>query len=141
MAEVAGNRVLSIEEKPRQPKSRIAVTGVYFYDARVFEIIRTCKPSGRNELEITDVNNAYIRQSEMQFDMMAGWWSDAGTFDAWWWNALPRIDPTCILHDRRAIFRLYSNQYRRWRSCRLMVERVILSALGGFDDVGNVLRS
>jgi len=82
VAEVAGDRVLSIEEKPRKPKSRIAVTGVYFYDARVFEVIRTCKPSGRNELEITDVNNAYIRQGEMKFDMMRGWWSDAGTFDS-----------------------------------------------------------
>jgi len=82
VAEVAGDRVLSIEEKPRQPKSRIAVTGVYFYDVLVFEVIRTCKPSGRNELEITDVNNAYIRQGEMKFDMMRGWWSDAGTFDS-----------------------------------------------------------
>ncbi|MBU4200149.1 MAG: NTP transferase domain-containing protein [Verrucomicrobia bacterium] len=80
VAEVAGDRVLSIEEKPRKPKSRIAVTGIYFYDARVFEIIRTCQPSGRGELEITDVNNAYIRLREMKFDMMQGWWSDAGTF-------------------------------------------------------------
>jgi len=80
VAEVAGDRVVSIEEKPTHPKSRIAVTGIYFYDARVFDIIRTCKPSGRGELEITDVNNAYIRLGEMKFDMMKGWWSDAGTF-------------------------------------------------------------
>lgn len=80
VAEVAGDRVLSIEEKPRKPKSRIAVTGIYFYDARVFDIIRTCKPSGRGELEITDVNNAYIGLKEMKFAMMKGWWSDAGTF-------------------------------------------------------------
>ena len=80
VAEVAGDRVLSIEEKPRKPKSKIAVTGIYFYDARVFDIIRACKPSGRGELEITDVNNAYIRLEEMKFAMMKGWWSDAGTF-------------------------------------------------------------
>lgn len=80
VAEVVGDRVLSIEEKPRRPKSRIAVTGIYFYDARVFEIIRTCQPSGRGELEITDVNNAYIRLGEMRLEMMRGWWSDAGTF-------------------------------------------------------------
>jgi glucose-1-phosphate thymidylyltransferase len=80
VAEVSGDRVLSIEEKPRRPKSKIAVTGIYFYDAAVFEIIRTCKPSARGELEITDVNNAYIRRHELKFDMMSGWWSDAGTF-------------------------------------------------------------
>lgn len=73
-------KVLSIEEKPAAPKSNIAVTGVYFYDAQVFEIIRTCKPSARGEMEITDVNNAYIAKGEMMFDMMHGWWSDAGTF-------------------------------------------------------------
>ncbi len=80
VAEVDGDRVLSIEEKPRRPKSRIAVTGIYFYDAGVFEIIRTCNPSARGELEITDVNNAYIRRGAMRFDRMRGWWSDAGTF-------------------------------------------------------------
>lgn len=72
--------VLSIEEKPAKPKSNIAVTGVYFYDAEVFNIIRNCKPSARGELEITDVNNSYIRNRSMMFDMMKGWWSDAGTF-------------------------------------------------------------
>jgi glucose-1-phosphate thymidylyltransferase len=82
VAEVAGERVLAIEEKPRRPKSKIAVTGIYFYDARVFEIIRTCKPSGRGELEITDVNNAYIGLGAMQFSMLNGWWSDAGTFES-----------------------------------------------------------
>ncbi len=80
VVEVAGHRVLSIEEKPRIPKSSIAVTGVYFYDARVFEIIRTCKPSARGELEITDVNKAYMELGELQLDMLSGWWSDAGTF-------------------------------------------------------------
>ncbi len=80
VAEVSGDKVISIEEKPQKPKSHIAVTGIYFYDTRVFDIIRTCRPSGRDELEITDVNNAYIQRGEMKFDMMAGWWSDAGTF-------------------------------------------------------------
>ena len=82
VAEVSGNKVVSIEEKPKKPKSRIAVTGVYFYDRQVFDIIRGCKRSARGELEITDVNNAYIELGEMQFDMMTGWWSDAGTFES-----------------------------------------------------------
>ena len=82
VAEVSGDKVISIEEKPKKPKSRIAVTGVYFYDKSVFEIIRSCRRSGRGELEITDVNNAYIERGEMRFDMMTGWWSDAGTFES-----------------------------------------------------------
>jgi glucose-1-phosphate thymidylyltransferase len=82
VAEIEGERVLSIEEKPKIPKSRFAVTGIYMYDARVFEIISTLKPSGRGELEITDVNNAYIRLGEMQFDYLTGWWTDAGTFES-----------------------------------------------------------
>lgn len=80
VAEVAGDRVLSIAEKPTKPKSNIAVTGIYFYDAQVFDVIRTCAPSARGELEITDVNNAYIQRGELRFDRMSGWWSDAGTF-------------------------------------------------------------
>jgi glucose-1-phosphate thymidylyltransferase len=82
VAQVDGSRVISIEEKPRKPKSRYAVTGIYMYDARVFEIISTLKPSGRGELEITDVNNAYIALGEMQFDYLKGWWTDAGTFES-----------------------------------------------------------
>lgn len=82
VAEVAGDRVIGIEEKPANPKSNLAVTGCYLYDNRVFEIIRTLKPSGRGELEITDVNNAYIRMGEMQFSVLPGFWSDAGTFDS-----------------------------------------------------------
>lgn len=80
VAEVEGDRVLAIEEKPREPKSNLAVTGIYFYDGTVFDIIRTVRPSGRGELEITDVNNAYIRRGEMTFGRFKGWWSDAGTF-------------------------------------------------------------
>jgi glucose-1-phosphate thymidylyltransferase len=82
VAEIEGERVLGIEEKPARPKSRLAVTGIYMYDSRVFEIISTLRPSGRGELEITDVNNAYIRAGEMQFDYLRGWWTDAGTFES-----------------------------------------------------------
>ena len=80
--ELDGKHVLRIEEKPAQPKSDYAVIGIYMYDARVFEIIRALKPSGRGELEITDVNNAYIERGEMTWDELAGWWSDAGTFES-----------------------------------------------------------
>ena len=77
-----GNRVLNIEEKPANPRSPYAVTGVYFYDARVFDIIQTLKPSGRGELEITDVNNAYIATGELTWDLLDGWWTDAGTIES-----------------------------------------------------------
>ncbi|HEV2717557.1 MAG TPA: sugar phosphate nucleotidyltransferase, partial [Terriglobales bacterium] len=80
--ELDGKRVLRIEEKPAHPKSDYAVIGIYFYDARVFEIIRTLKPSGRGELEITDVNNAYIERNDMTWDELEGWWTDAGTFES-----------------------------------------------------------
>jgi len=80
--ELNGKHVLRIEEKPAQPKSDYAVIGIYMYDARVFEIIRALKPSGRGELEITDVNNAYIERGEMTWDELVGWWSDAGTFES-----------------------------------------------------------
>ena len=82
VAEINGDRVISIEEKPKKPKSRYAVTGLYLYDPDVFSVIRTLKPSGRGELEITDVNNAYIERGEMQFSLLKGFWSDAGTFDS-----------------------------------------------------------
>ena len=79
---IDGDRIVRIDEKPEVPKSRYAVTGVYFYDARVFEFIGTLKPSKRNELEITDVNNAYIAANAMQFDVLDGWWTDAGQFES-----------------------------------------------------------
>ena len=82
VAEVKGDKVVSIEEKPKNPKSDLAVTGIYFYDGEVFDIIRTLKPSGRGELEITDVNNEYIRRGIMSWSRMDGWWSDAGTFES-----------------------------------------------------------
>ena len=77
-----GPRVVRIEEKPDQPKSQYAVIGIYLYDGKVFDIIRTLKPSGRGELEITDVNNAYIERDEMTWDQLEGWWTDAGTFES-----------------------------------------------------------
>lgn len=80
--ELDGRRVLRIEEKPADPKSDYAVIGIYMYDAEVFNIIRGLKPSGRGELEITDVNNAYIERDEMTWDELEGWWTDAGTFDS-----------------------------------------------------------
>jgi len=75
-------RVVRIEEKPAQPKSEYAVIGIYMYDSGVYEIIRTLKPSGRGELEITDVNNAYIERDEMSWEELDGWWTDAGTFES-----------------------------------------------------------
>ncbi|WP_194544740.1 sugar phosphate nucleotidyltransferase [Paenibacillus sp. JZ16] len=77
--EIQGSQIISIEEKPEQPKSNYAVTGIYMYDDRVFDIIKTLKPSARGELEITDVNNAYIEREELTFDTLQGWWTDAGT--------------------------------------------------------------
>ena len=74
-----GDRVVKIEEKPTHPRSSYAVTGMYFYDAHVFDIIKTLKPSGRGELEITDVNNAYIADGTLTWDILEGWWTDAGT--------------------------------------------------------------
>jgi glucose-1-phosphate thymidylyltransferase len=79
VAVVEGDRVTAIEEKPAQPRSDLAVTGCYMYDGRVFDIVSTLEPSARGELEITDVNNAYIASGEMAFDVLPGWWADAGT--------------------------------------------------------------
>lgn len=77
--ELQGENIISIEEKPKQPKSNFAVTGIYMYDSSVFGIVKTLKPSGRGELEITDVNNAYIEKNELTYDILQGWWTDAGT--------------------------------------------------------------
>ena len=77
-----GETVLKIEEKPKEPKSDFAVIGIYFYDSTVFDVIRTLKPSGRGELEITDVNNHYIDRGEMTWGELDGWWTDAGTFES-----------------------------------------------------------
>lgn len=80
--ELDGEMVLNIEEKPSDPKSDFAVIGIYFYDQTVFDVIRTLVPSGRGELEITDVNNHYIRRGEMTWNELDGWWTDAGTFES-----------------------------------------------------------
>jgi len=82
VAELAGDRIAGIEEKPPRPKSNHAVTGIYMYDSTVFDKIRTLVPSNRGELEITDVNNAYIREGTMTFSFLEGWWTDAGTFES-----------------------------------------------------------
>jgi len=82
VAEVAGNRVIGIEEKPRLPKSNYAVIGIYLYDSSVFEKIGRLKPSGRGELEITDVNNFYIEEGTLTYEVLEGWWTDAGTFES-----------------------------------------------------------
>ncbi|TAM59171.1 spore coat protein [bacterium] len=80
--ELDGQRIVRIEEKPKQPKSSYAVTGIYMYDARVFDYCRTLKPSHRGELEITDVNNAYIDAGDLYSDVLQDWWTDAGTFES-----------------------------------------------------------
>jgi glucose-1-phosphate thymidylyltransferase len=82
VAEIDGDRILGIEEKPKAPKSDYAVVGIYLYDESVFEKVKTLTPSDRGELEITDVNNAYIREKTMTFSYLDGWWTDAGTFDS-----------------------------------------------------------
>ena len=82
VAEIKGNRIIRIEEKPKEPKSSYAVIGIYLFDHDVFNAIRTLKPSGRGELEITDVNNRYIEKGLMTWDILEGWWTDAGTFES-----------------------------------------------------------
>ncbi|MEX2351243.1 MAG: sugar phosphate nucleotidyltransferase [Balneolaceae bacterium] len=83
VAEVRGHKIVSIEEKPGKPKSKLAVTGVYLYDNRVFDYIRCLKPSGRGEFEISEVNNRYIEEGAMEFDLLEGWWTDAGTMPSY----------------------------------------------------------
>jgi glucose-1-phosphate thymidylyltransferase len=82
VAELKGEKVIGIEEKPKEPKSNFAVTGLYMYDSEVFDAIKTLKPSGRGELEITDVNNYYINKGMMEYGILEGFWSDAGTFES-----------------------------------------------------------
>jgi glucose-1-phosphate thymidylyltransferase len=82
VAELEGDRILGIVEKPEVPKSRYAVTGIYFYDRRVFDFCRRLQPSKRGELEITDVNNQYIKEGDLFYDILDGWWTDAGQFES-----------------------------------------------------------
>jgi len=76
------NKIASIEEKPKKPKSSYVVTGIYMYDNQVFDIISKLKPSARKELEITDVNKAYLKKGQLKYEILDGWWSDSGTFDS-----------------------------------------------------------
>lgn len=82
VAELQGDRIVRIEEKPEKPKSQYAVIGIYLFDQEVFNFIKTLKPSDRGELEITDVNNRYIEKGLMTWDILEGWWTDAGTFES-----------------------------------------------------------
>jgi len=82
VATLKAGKIVAIEEKPKNPRSDLAVTGVYMYDEQVFDIVKTLKPSKRGELEITDVNNAYLRKDQLEFDVLKGWWTDSGTFDS-----------------------------------------------------------
>src|SRR4029077_20416986 len=82
VAVTEGDRVVRIIEKPKDPPSNLAVTGIYFYDESVYDIIVDLRPSGRGELEITDVNNAYIARGDLTFDVLPGWWTYAGTFES-----------------------------------------------------------
>jgi glucose-1-phosphate thymidylyltransferase len=77
-----GDKIVRIEEKPKAPRSPYAVTGIYLYDKKVFDIIKTLRPSDRGELEITDVNNAYIEKGQLTWEVLDGWWTDAGTFES-----------------------------------------------------------
>ncbi len=90
-----GDKVVRIEEKPESPESSYAVTGIYMYDSKVFDIIKSLKPSDRGELEITDVNNAYIETGELTWDVLEGWWTDAGTFES-------LIGATNLVHETGA---------------------------------------
>jgi len=82
VAEIEGDRIVGIEEKPSKPKSNSAVTGIYLFDSTVFAKVETLQPSGRGELEITDVNNLYIKDGTMTFSTLEGWWTDAGTIES-----------------------------------------------------------
>jgi len=93
VAEIENGLIVGIEEKPKRPKSNYVVTGFYMYDEQVFNIIKTLKPSERGEMEITDVNNAYIRQGAMTYEIMTGWWTDAGTFESLY-------HATCLMADK-----------------------------------------
>jgi len=82
VAEIQDSRIVGIVEKPSDPKSNLAVIGIYMYDGDVFDIVKTLKPSGRGELEITDVNNAYIERGNLTYEVLQGWWTDAGTIES-----------------------------------------------------------
>jgi glucose-1-phosphate thymidylyltransferase len=97
VAELRGRNVVGIEEKPKKPKSTYAVTGIYMYDNEVFSIVKTLRPSGRGELEITDVNNAYVKRGTLTYEILDGWWTDAGTFDSLY-RANKMVVETAAMH-------------------------------------------
>ena len=97
-----GDRIVRIEEKPKLPASSYAVIGVYFYDATVFDRVRTLKPSGRGEFEITDVNNSYLRDSQLSYDKIDGGWTDAGTFESLW-RATKMVREKVLLAEEQAL--------------------------------------
>ena len=101
VAEFKGKKIVSIEEKPKKPKSDYAVTGIYMYDSKVFEIAKTLKPSRRGELEITDVNNAYIKRGELTYSILDGWWTDSGTFESLLKANMLAAKQSVIASDRR----------------------------------------
>jgi len=82
VVELDGDKIINIEEKPSVPKTNYVVTGIYMYDSQVFDVIKTLKPSGRGELEITDVNNSYLKKDQLSYSVLDGWWTDAGTFES-----------------------------------------------------------
>ncbi len=82
VVEIEDDKIISIEEKPLRPKTNYIVTGIYMYDAQVFDIVKDLRPSARNELEITDVNNTYLKRKQLYYDILDGWWTDAGTFES-----------------------------------------------------------
>jgi glucose-1-phosphate thymidylyltransferase len=82
VVEIDKGKVISIEEKPKKPKSSFVITGIYFYDHHVFDVVRGLKPSARGEFEISDVNRAYMKKGKLTYDVLSGWWSDAGTFES-----------------------------------------------------------
>ncbi|MGF9940092.1 sugar phosphate nucleotidyltransferase, partial [Bacillus anthracis] len=79
VANIQNRKIIEIEEKPKEPKSSYAVTGIYLYDPKVFSYIKELKPSARGELEITDINNWYLKRGVLTYNEMSGWWTDAGT--------------------------------------------------------------
>jgi len=82
VATIRDNKIIKIEEKPQNPESNYAITGIYIYDDNVFDIIKNCKPSARGELEISEVNALYLEKNEVRYSILDGWWSDAGTFSS-----------------------------------------------------------
>lgn len=91
VAEIKDRKIVKIVEKPKQPKSNFAVTGIYMYDQQVFSVIKTLKPSARGELEITDVNNFYLAQNTLSYDILPGWWADAGSSFAAYYRAISLV--------------------------------------------------